>query len=83
MTWDPGQLERPVPSGGLRRRASEILYCESVGATDGASDRGRDDDDAGPYYTGTDLGFCLEGTEAPGDGDDCGEPFAGASGEGV
>ena len=27
--------------------------------------------------------FCLEGTEAPGDGDDCGEPFAGASGEGV
>lgn len=61
----------------------EILYCESVGATDGASDRGRDDDDAGPYYTGADLGFCLEGTEAPGDGDDCGEPFAGASGEGV
>ena len=52
-------------------------------ATDGTSDRGRDDDDAGPYYTGTDLGFCLEGTEAPGDGDDCGEPFAGASGEGV
>ena len=80
---EAGRLERPVPSGGLRRRASEILYCESVGATDGASDRGRDDDDAGPYYTGTDLGFCLEGTEAPGDGDDCGEPFAGASGEGV
>ena len=33
-TWDPGRVERPVPSGGLRRRASEILYCESVGATD-------------------------------------------------
>ncbi|MFR5245305.1 MAG: hypothetical protein ACLTFJ_10885 [Clostridium sp.] len=76
-----GRIEFPVEvSGG---ELQKILYCESVGATDGTSDRGRDDDDAGPYYTGTDLGICLVGTEAPGDGDDCGEPFAGASGEGV
>ena len=49
-TWDPGRVERPVPGGGLRRRASALLYCEGAGATDGTPDRGRDDDDAGPHY---------------------------------
>ena len=85
---NPSERARIEAGLGIRddwkdRFPVEVSGGESVGATDGASDRGRDDDDAGPYYTGTDLGFCLEGTEAPGDGDDCGEPFAGASGEGV